>query len=89
MKIVQDLKVKNVFGLHARPAGVIAGIAVRSKSSVKIMYKNESVDARSLIRILVLAVHGNDSVTFTIEGDDAQETLAALTAAFENKFGEP
>jgi len=67
---------------------MIAGIAVRSKSSVKIRYKNETIDARSMIRILILAVHKSDDVTFTIEGDDAQATLDALTHAFETKFGE-
>lgn len=39
--------------------------------------------------ILMLAVGKNASIAISIEGEDAEETLAQLLEAFEMAFGEP
>ena len=87
-KSVRKVKVKNVLGLHARPATVIAKLLQESKSQVKITHKKETIDARSIISILMLAVKRNREITLTVEGDDAEETMIKLVDAFENQFGE-
>ncbi|MFS8563533.1 MAG: HPr family phosphocarrier protein [Rhabdochlamydiaceae bacterium] len=50
------MKVKNTLGLHARPATMIAKLLQESRSQVKILYKEEIIDARSIISILMLAI---------------------------------
>ena len=45
-------------------------------------------DARSLMSILMLAIQKNSVITLVVEGDDAEETLAKLIAAFDSRFGE-
>ncbi len=85
---VGKVKVKNVLGLHARPATVIAKILQGCQSQVKMTYKEETIDARSIISILMLAVRRNMYVTLTVEGVDAEETLSKLVEAFETQFGE-
>lgn len=82
------MKVKNPLGLHARPAAMIAKLLQGSKSQVTISYRNETVNARSIMSILMLAIKKNSLVTLTVEGDDAQETLVKLIEAFDNQFGE-
>lgn len=82
------MKVKNALGLHARPATLIAKLLQGSKSQVKIVYKKEIIDARSIISILMLAIKKNGQVTLTAEGDDAEETMSKLVEAFANQFGE-
>lgn len=87
-KVTCKVKVKNTLGLHARPATVIAKLLQDSKSQVKIAYKEQIIDARSIISILMLAIKKNGQVTLTAEGDDAEEIMSKLVEAFENQFGE-
>jgi phosphocarrier protein len=87
-KVECKVKVKNVLGLHARPATVIAKLLQDCKSQVKITSKEETVDARSIIGVLMLAVKKNMQVTLTAEGEDAEEIIGKLVEAFENQFGE-
>lgn len=87
-KIVHKIKVKNTLGLHARPASMIAKLLQGSKSQVTISYRQETVNARSIMSILMLAIKKNSQIILTIEGEDAEETLEKLNAAFETEFGE-
>ncbi|MGE5196301.1 MAG: HPr family phosphocarrier protein [Anaerolineae bacterium] len=86
MKFSQKIKVKNKLGLHARPATIIAKLLQNSKSSVIFTYKKDSINARSIMSILMLAAGKNAQITITVEGEDAQEILAKLVDAFENQF---
>lgn len=87
-KVIQKLKVKNPLGLHARPAAMISKLLQTSKSQVTISFRQETINARSIMSILMLAIKKNSMLTLTVEGEDAEETLAKLVAAFENQFGE-
>lgn len=87
-KVVHKLKVKNSLGIHARPAATIAKLLQGTKSQVTISYKQETVNARSIMSILMLAIKKNSQITLTVEGEDAEETLEKLVAAFDTQFGE-
>lgn len=88
MKLSQKLKVKNPLGLHARPATVIARLLQKSKSKVFFTFHDETINARSIMSVLMLAANKNAQILVTIEGDDAQETMNSLIEAFNNQFGE-
>ena len=87
-KLEKVLKVKNEMGLHMRPASYIANILKESQSKVTLTYKGQSVNARSLMSIMILAVPKNAQVRISIEGSDAGETMKRLEQAFEGLFGE-
>lgn len=88
MKIVRKVKVKNSLGLHTRPAAAIVKLLQPRKSSVFFTYKEETINARSIMSILMLAAKKNAQITVTIEGEDAALTMEQLSAAFEKEFGE-
>jgi len=88
MRIIHTLKVKNDLGLHTRPATVIVRILQSFRSAVYFTYQRETVNARSIMSILMLAVGKNCSLTITVEGEDAESVLKELVSAFETKFGE-
>lgn len=88
MKITRKIKVKNPLGLHTRPAASIVKILQPSKSSVSFTYKNETINARSIMSILMLAAKKNAVIEVTIEGIDAETTMDHLIQAFEMEFGE-
>jgi phosphocarrier protein len=75
-------------GLHTRPATEIVKMLQGVKSEVSFTYKNETVNAKSILSILMLALKKNTSLLITVEGSDAEETLEKLTLAFETQFGE-
>lgn len=58
------------------------------RSKVTFTYKKETVDAKSILSILMLAVQKNGLLTVRIEGEDAKETLRLLEEAFDSHFGE-
>lgn len=90
MKLVRKVKVKSPMGLHARPAAMIVKMLQGVRSAVQFTYKQDTVNAKSILSILMLAVKKNSGITITIEGDDseAQQTMDRLVEAFESGFGE-
>ncbi len=88
MKLQQKVKIKNGLGLHARPATSIAKLLQKFKSAVTFTYRQESVNARSIMSILMLAANKNSHIVITCEGEDEEEAMNCLVEAFENRFGE-
>ena len=78
MKIVRKVKVKNSLGLHTRPAAAIVKLLQPRKSSVFFTYKNETINARSIMSILMLAAKKNSQIDITVEGEDAELTMQHL-----------
>jgi phosphocarrier protein HPr len=87
-KITTKVCVKNTMGLHTRPATVIVKLLQSCKSDVFFTYKKETINAKSILSILMLAAKKNSKITITVEGEDAPNTMDILVNAFENQFGE-
>ncbi len=75
-------------GLHTRPATTIVKLLQGCKSQVNFTYRGETINAKSILSILMLAAPKNSKITITVEGADAANTLEKLVKAFENEFGE-
>lgn len=88
MILVKKIKVKNALGLHTRPAATIVKILQPLKSSVSFTYRDETINAKSIMSILMLAAKKNAQITVTIEGTDAEMAMRRLIAAFDEEFGE-
>lgn len=87
-KLVNKVQVKNMMGLHTRPATSIVKLLQNCKSDVFFTYKHETINAKSILSILMLAATKNSKITITVEGEDATHTMDSLIEAFENNFGE-
>lgn len=79
---------KNKLGLHVRPATTIARLLQKRKAKVTLTYKGETVNARSIMSIMILAAPRNAKLKIEVEGCDAKETLEDLLQAFDKKFWE-
>jgi phosphocarrier protein len=75
-------------GLHTRPATVIVKLLQNTKSKVEFTYRRETINAKSILSILMLAAKKNSNITITCDGDDASNTMEMLVTAFDNQFGE-
>lgn len=88
MRLMRKVRIKNALGLHARPATVIAKLLQGTQSSVSFTYRKETINARSIMGILMLAATKNSFITIVVDGEDAQETMDRIIGAFDNQFGE-
>lgn len=87
-KVVCKVQVKNQMGLHTRPATIIVKLLQNSKSDVYFTYKHATVNAKSILSILMLAARKNSKITIVVDGEDAEATMQKLIEVFENRFGE-
>ena len=83
------VKVVNTLGLHARPAAKVVDCAARYASDIKLIYNEKEVDAKSIMQLLMMAAGQGSELALHITGDDQVEATDALTALFEDGFGEP
>jgi phosphocarrier protein HPr len=88
VKLLRKVRIKNALGLHARPATVIAKLLQGTTSIVSFTYRKETINARSIMSILMLAATRNSMITVVVDGEDASETMQRIVDAFENQFGE-
>lgn len=88
MKSTRKVRVKNVLGLHTRPATIIVKLLQNCKSDVTFSHKRETVNAKSILSILMLAATRNSQITITADGEDAEAIVDKLALEFENRFGE-
>jgi phosphocarrier protein HPr len=86
--LIQKVRVKNELGLHTRPATLIVKLLQDAKSEVFFTYKKETINAKSILSILILGAPKNASITIQVKGEDAKTTMDLLVENFENGFGE-
>jgi len=77
-RIEEQIIVKRIHGLHARPATIFVQLANKFNSSVKIEKGGETVDGKSIMAILSLGVNAGAEVRLITEGDDAREAMDDL-----------
>ncbi len=87
-KLVRKVQVKNSMGLHTRPATLIVKMLQNAKCDVQFTYKSITINAKSILSILMLAVKKNSKITISTSGEDAEKTMEELVEAFDSSFGE-
>lgn len=78
--------VNNDRGLHTRPSTEIVRCASTFKSEVKLIYKKQEVNAKSLLGILMLAASKGARISIIAEGVDAEAAVHSLLHLAQNKF---
>jgi phosphocarrier protein HPr len=86
--MTRKLRVENSLGLHARPAASIVRLLRDTQSSVTFTFRKQTVDARSVLGLLMLGAPRNAVITVSVDGPDAVDTIDLLEDAFKDKFGE-
>lgn len=86
--MTKKVLVKNRSGLHTRPATTIVKMLQNCKCDVSFTHKQETVNAKSILSILMLAAKKNSKITIVVEGEEADQTMDKLVEAFDNQFGE-
>ena len=85
-----EATVDNPLGLHARPAMLLAQKAAEYSSEITIARKDreDSVDAKSIMHLLMLAATQGTTLEITAEGPDEAEAAEALAELVRTRFEE-
>ena len=84
----KKLTVINETGLHARPAGMFVKKAAEFKSTVEVIAKGKTVNAKSIMGIMSLGLGQGDELTVVANGEDQEAAVNALVELIEGGFGE-
>ncbi len=82
------VKVKNLLGLHMRPAGMLCNEAIKYKSKITFIKEDSKTNAKSVLSVLGACVKCGDEIEFCCEGEDEEVALKALVELVENGLGE-
>lgn len=86
--VTRAVVIVNSEGLHARPADMLARTALKFRSQIQIQCRNERVDAKSTLNLLILGATQGTEIIIEAEGDDAQEAVEALATLVAGGFTE-
>ncbi len=84
----RETKVRNRFGIHARPAALIVKTASGFQAEVYLEKDSVRVSAKSIMGLLTLEGHPGSVFRVLASGADAAEAVAAVTELFEKNFYE-
>lgn len=76
--IEKNLKIKNKWGLHARPAGKFIRLAAKFSSEVYLEKDGEKANGKSILEILSLALEYNSCVKVIVNGKDEEDAIKTI-----------
>ena len=78
----------NERGLHARASAKFVKLAASFDAEVSVSREGSTVDARSIMGLMMLAAGIGSSVEISADGPEADAALDALCALVANRFDE-
>ncbi|PID43936.1 MAG: phosphocarrier protein HPr [Gammaproteobacteria bacterium] len=84
----QEVTIINQLGLHARAAAKLVATASRFEGAVRITKENKTVDAKSIMSVMMLAASIGTPVIVETEGQDEQQAMQAVVDLINDRFGE-
>ena len=84
----QTVEIVNERGLHARASAKFVKLAALYTSDIKVSRDGQTVDAHSIMGLMMLAAGPGSTIDITAKGEDAEAALEALSALVENRFDE-
>jgi phosphotransferase system HPr (HPr) family protein len=84
----EAILIPNPTGLHARPAAVLANVAKKFQSEIKLQLGDRTANARSITSIMALEVGRGDKVVIVAKGADAKEATEKLSKLIADGLGD-
>ncbi|MCW9012638.1 MAG: HPr family phosphocarrier protein [Gammaproteobacteria bacterium] len=87
-ELSQTIDITNKLGMHARAAAKFVNTASGFSSHVDVERNGQRVNGKSIMGVMMLAAAMGTQIILHINGDDAEQCLAALQTLINNKFDE-
>ena len=84
----RKLKIQNKLGLHARPAALLVETASNYDAEVYVIKNGNTINAKSIMGVLMLAAEQGSELTFRAKGNQEKEALDAISKLLDDKFHE-
>ena len=88
MALSQVVEIVNERGLHARASAKFVKLAATFDAEVTVTRDGTTVDARSIMGLMMLAAGLGSTIEIAAEGPEAQPALDALVELVEGRFDE-
>ena len=85
---VQQLKIVNIKGLHARASARFVEVVERFDAQAKVSHNGQSTSGDSIMGLLMLAASKGTIIEVETRGPQAEELARAIAALVADKFGE-
>jgi phosphocarrier protein len=87
-KLVKELEIKNIKGLHARAAAAFVKTVEPYDAVVEVERIGQCVNGCSIMGLMMLAASKGTTIKVSASGSQAKEVMSALESLLDNKFGE-
>ena len=88
MTVTRAVDICNARGLHARASAKFVKLASTFDAEVKVSRDGQSVDARSIMGLMMLAAGPGCEIEISAEGQEAEQAVTALVELVEGRFDE-
>lgn len=72
------VEIKNLYGLHMRPAMLFADLAGRFESDIKVRSGDMEIDGKSVAEVMTLGLSAGAKMEITAQGADASKAVDAI-----------
>lgn len=86
--ISKKVTVRNITGLHLKPAAYFCKEAMKFKSQVTFQFEDTTANAKSVLSVLGACVKCGDEIEIFCDGADEAEALESMISAVETGLGE-
>ena len=83
-----SVEITNERGLHARASAKFVKLAATFDAEVTVSKEGATVDARSIMGLMMLAAGPGSQIVIHAEGAEADEAVEALSELVTNRFEE-
>ncbi len=80
--------VGNRYGAHARPCAAIVETAKMFECDIRVFSRGRSVNGRSVMELMSLAMTGGSEIGIVAEGLDEKAAVESIARLIESGFGE-
>lgn len=78
----------NALGLHARAAAKLVNLAKSFTCSIELCLGEKSVDAKSIMKVMMLAAGQGTVLTLRTRGEEEEDAYDAISTLIGDRFGE-
>ena len=87
-EVRRTMEIVNKLGLHARAAAKLIDLASGFESRIRIYRDGREADAKSIMRVMMLAASKGASIEVVADGADAAEAVEAIERLVAERFDE-
>jgi phosphotransferase system HPr (HPr) family protein len=74
----KDLEIRNLYGLHMRPAMMFAELAAGFDCEIKVRSGDMEVDGKSVAEVMTLGLPSGSKIQVVAQGSDASKAIEAI-----------